>query len=672
MQRLQHLQSTLDGTDISHIAQRFATECPQSELFDPTLLPQPSAEELRQFVDLYLSDPNAGKYDKWSLRESILAYALSATFKDCSIFITCPLVSTPSGWKLDEAEATVKVIDLDLKPVASMRKWYDLDEKIWRHWQDTGSSPSLESTQESQPINQLETPIQIMRGAIPSRLASSSTEALFVPTPDRQIHDPLDQLGATPNLGRGIRAVSGLDASSTRALHTRTPEDSQPATPTAEPTPVAATPASMSLSDALFLSPPPAATPPAPTPGSLSLSDALVISPPLAAVSIAPTPASMSLSDALFISPSNAMTYAEDNRTQMPTAEEESELGEIRSHGHDTDEGTMDNLALKPDTPKRTTRSAGPSPSPGLVAAASTLPEHPSLITADELDIHSTSIDSMSLVSVTQMTTEKEAKEDHSLLEAPTAVAGNPPTLPRREEGAVPKMDSTDVVQVGESAEPAQTHDLPSTPTPAEQQHFRSVIAGITSESTDESTTDTTANDIPKPPPADDLQHSTSVLDGIHTGSINEVDESDIAAPTVTSDLPTDPTAEDQQHFRAVLAGIEVDKKDNQSPATDLLTTSTIEQQRQLEDIPATGGPDELAAQTTEPAEVPQAGSGFSTSTDLEDTGMTPPFVTPMGFGEEVEPTYANAGNSAKTSTSNDGLSDDTISIYNAHGGVAL
>ena len=102
------------------------------------------------------------------------------------------------------------------------------------------------------------------------------------------------------------------------------------------------------------------------------------------------------------------------------------------------------------------------------------------------------------------------------------------------------------------------------------------------------------------------------------------------------------------------------------------MTISTIEQQRPLEDIPATGGPDELAARITEPAEVPQAGSGFSTSTDLEDTGMTPPFVTPMGFGEEVEPTYANAGNSAKTSTSNDGLSDDTISIYKAHGGVAL
>lgn len=71
----------------------------------------------------------------------MIAYALSATFKDCSIFVTCPLVpdgdGNGSGWKAIEAETTVKVIDLDLKPIKNMRKWYDLDEKIWRYWYDT-------------------------------------------------------------------------------------------------------------------------------------------------------------------------------------------------------------------------------------------------------------------------------------------------------------------------------------------------------------------------------------------------------------------------------------------------------------------------------------------------------------------------------------------------------
>jgi hypothetical protein len=269
MQRLRVLQSTLDGTDISHLAQHFAAEYPESDLFDPALLPQPSAEELRQFIDLYLSDPHAGKTDKWSLRESLIAYALSATFKDCSVFITCPLVSTSDGWKLDEPQAAVKVIDLDLKPLANMRKWYDLDEKIWRHWHETRS---VAPEADLQPEHQLATPAQITRSAIPSRLASSSTEALYMPTPDRQENNPMDYPGTTPSFQSGLTA--GQDTSSTRALHSKTPEDSQPSTPKAVPTSTSETPASMSLSDALFISPSAA------TPASMSLSDALSSFPP--------------------------------------------------------------------------------------------------------------------------------------------------------------------------------------------------------------------------------------------------------------------------------------------------------------------------------------------------------------------------------------------------------
>lgn len=135
LQRLRTLQSHLDYTDISHIAQRFALEHPQSSLFDPSLIPEPTSEELHQVIDLYLSD--TPKPTSWSLHQSIIAYSLSATFKDCSIFITCPLVPNGNGWKAIEAETTVKVIDLDLKPIKNMRKWYDLDEEIWRYWHAT-------------------------------------------------------------------------------------------------------------------------------------------------------------------------------------------------------------------------------------------------------------------------------------------------------------------------------------------------------------------------------------------------------------------------------------------------------------------------------------------------------------------------------------------------------
>jgi hypothetical protein len=643
MQRLQRLQSTLDGTDISHVAQRFATECPQSELFDPALLAQPSAEELRQFVDLYLSDPGAGKSDKWSLRESIVAYALSATFKDCSIFITCRLVSTPAGWKLDEAEATVKVIDLDLKPVSSMKKWYDLDEKIWRHWAETKVTPSSESIQEPQPYNQLDTPIQITRGAIPSRLASSSTEALFIPTPDRQLNDPLDHIGATPSIGRGIRSVSGLDASSTRALHTRTPEDSQPSTPTAAATSIAATPASMSLSDALFLSPPPAATPPAPTPGSVSLSDGISISPSAAAPAshINATPASMSLSDVLHISPSNAMTYAEDNRTHIPTLNtQDSGSDHIDFHGHDGDEEVTDSDALKPDTPKRTTRSAGPSPSPGLVATASTLPEILPSTSVEEPVVSAIKVSSSPSWSTTEGTIQKEMGESSPLLEDPTPLAETSAALPVVEETI---NEDRDMVSNDSVTNPTQDDDPPSTTLADKQQHFRSVLAGIDMESPDKPETVTVApqKDDSTTPKPDDRQHSGLVHAGISTESTDEPVQ---AATVPATDLPAIPTADHQQHFRAVLAGIETDKEDDQVPAKDLLTNSGADK----EEVLATAGLADVS-RLVEAEDVPQVGPGLSTSTDLEDTGMTPPFVTPMGFGDEVEPTYSQLGNGPDT-----------------------
>jgi hypothetical protein len=519
MQRLRDLQSTLDGTDISHLAQRFAAECPESDLFDPTLLPQPSAEELRQFIDLYLSDPHAGKSDKWSLRESLIAYALSATFKDCSVFITCPLVSTSDGWKLDKPQATVKVIDLDLKPLANMRKWYDLDEKIWRHWQDT---KSVAPEADLQPEHQLATPAQITRSAIPSRLASSSTEALYMPTPDRQENNPMDYPGTTPSFGSGL-AISGQDTSSTRALHSKTPEDSQPSTPKAVTTTACETPASMSLSNALFISPSAA------TPASMSLSDALFISPSAAVINPEQvTPASMSFSDALFISPSAAMTIANENgRRGSNFGLEESPMKDLNSHGYD--EGLQapkeevkdikspdDNAGLegheevgslesgghgegmegleglegevvgglKPETPKRTTRSAGPSPSPGLVASAedaatnkigiaSTLSTDNDQIPADDFTFPPKVTPIGPITAFTNGN--NDATSDIKSTNAPD-LDPSPPINTSVGTG----QDTGE--QVDEPEQAVSDGDLPPPPTENDQQHFRSIIAGVTEE----------------------------------------------------------------------------------------------------------------------------------------------------------------------------------------------
>lgn len=102
-------------------------------------MPEPTPTELADFVSLYLSDPSAGKRgDTWSLRQRLIAYSLSAIFKDCSIFFKAVLSRSPAGDPiLDQKPSTVKLIDLDLKPMQSLRKWAELDEKIWRNWLET-------------------------------------------------------------------------------------------------------------------------------------------------------------------------------------------------------------------------------------------------------------------------------------------------------------------------------------------------------------------------------------------------------------------------------------------------------------------------------------------------------------------------------------------------------
>lgn len=228
--RLQHLQSHLDATDISHLARRFAIEHPGKDVFDKALLPDPDMGEIRKFIDKYLADPEAGRTDAWTLRESLVAYSLSALFKDCSIFISLPLVQDGHSWKLADSGPAVKVIDLDLKPLGNMRKWYDLDEQIWRYWHETHQSditppaatPDIASAGES-----YQTP-EPLRG-IPDRLHNPSTDALFLPTPDRAIDNPIDSPSILPpHLG----LLSGPDASSTRALFSRTPGASGTNTPT--------------------------------------------------------------------------------------------------------------------------------------------------------------------------------------------------------------------------------------------------------------------------------------------------------------------------------------------------------------------------------------------------------------------------------------------------------
>ncbi|GMK57356.1 hypothetical protein CspeluHIS016_0401900 [Cutaneotrichosporon spelunceum] len=141
LQQLKQLQSTLDATNISSLARQFSEAKPGVQPFAPEFVSEPTAAELTSFANKYLAEPGAGaRADAWTLREREIAFMLSAIFKDCSMVIRAVLRNTGSGYELDEPKSSVKLIDTDLKPLTNMKKWYDLDEKLWRYWAETRGS----------------------------------------------------------------------------------------------------------------------------------------------------------------------------------------------------------------------------------------------------------------------------------------------------------------------------------------------------------------------------------------------------------------------------------------------------------------------------------------------------------------------------------------------------
>lgn len=144
--QLATLQSTLDVSDISDLKERFAAEHPGAEPFAADLVVEPTAEELEDFVAKYKTNPDGSN---WTLREREIAYGLGAIFKDCSIIIRSVLAPEGDGWKLDEAKSSVKLIDMDLKPL-KLSHWAQLDDKLWRHWAETKSAAPRSSTSTGQ------------------------------------------------------------------------------------------------------------------------------------------------------------------------------------------------------------------------------------------------------------------------------------------------------------------------------------------------------------------------------------------------------------------------------------------------------------------------------------------------------------------------------------------
>lgn len=105
--------------------------------------PQPDIAEWTSFVDTYLrkAEHIPKSLNPGDLRYYMLAYLLSATFKDCSIIIRrdgpLDIVDYPGK---REAKSTVSIIDLDTKAVERLAKWEKLDRKIVKAYAELDES----------------------------------------------------------------------------------------------------------------------------------------------------------------------------------------------------------------------------------------------------------------------------------------------------------------------------------------------------------------------------------------------------------------------------------------------------------------------------------------------------------------------------------------------------
>ncbi|KAL7410650.1 inositol-pentakisphosphate 2-kinase [Mrakia frigida] len=121
--RLANLQSSLDPLDIEGLL-LLLSPTNNDNLKD---IPQPNLDEFANFVRSF--NGTSSSTEDWSQRETIIAFLLSAAFKDCSLIFRVPVEEEEEREK-KRREVSVKVIDLDPKPVERLKKWAKLDGDI--------------------------------------------------------------------------------------------------------------------------------------------------------------------------------------------------------------------------------------------------------------------------------------------------------------------------------------------------------------------------------------------------------------------------------------------------------------------------------------------------------------------------------------------------------------
>jgi inositol-pentakisphosphate 2-kinase len=125
------LQRCLDSLDCEGFAKLAMMESAgldngRNVISSNTNFTEPSMEDWELFVSKFLS-LDCQKYFDFctsNLHYHMLAYILSATFKDCSLMI--PLCSDKLNPKLER----IKVIDLGIKSIHKIPSWLELDKAI--------------------------------------------------------------------------------------------------------------------------------------------------------------------------------------------------------------------------------------------------------------------------------------------------------------------------------------------------------------------------------------------------------------------------------------------------------------------------------------------------------------------------------------------------------------
>lgn len=137
---LAKLQRTLDPLDIEGLSKLWKTD-PNPQTPSSAAVGVGSREvklaEWETFLEEYLRETQRSKEDlekEWTnppharLRYYLLAYLMSATFKDCSVILRFP----------PETKPTITAIDLDPKSVDRLAKWAKMDNEIVGSYIDSG------------------------------------------------------------------------------------------------------------------------------------------------------------------------------------------------------------------------------------------------------------------------------------------------------------------------------------------------------------------------------------------------------------------------------------------------------------------------------------------------------------------------------------------------------